>query len=122
MVNWNYLRDNITQIEINTTMLTNPYEVTRNIIDTSNEVTTGYLGIGILLPIFLVILFFAFKSDGDIRMDITRSIMWSSGFVSIIGVIMLVSNIITSFTHVMWFLSIFIISIIAILFMKKKNL
>jgi pheromone shutdown protein TraB len=121
-MNFDYLKNNITELSINTSNLTNPYEISNNISQTADNMSGGYLGLGIMVIMFFVFVFLLFRDDGEIRMDIARSIMLSSGFVSIVGVLLLVIGWTSSFVHVMWFVTIFVISVISVVFMKKKGL
>jgi len=120
-INWDSL-NNITDIVINTSELTSPAELTNTLIDNADVVSEGYFGLGVMIIMFIVLLIIIFKDDSDIRMDIARSIMLSSGFTTILGVIALVLDIFSSFTHVMWFFIIFVFSLISVLFLKKKGL
>ena len=120
-INWDSL-NNITDIVINTSELTSPAELTNTLIDNADVVSEGYFGLGVMIIMFIVLLIIIFKDDNDIRMDIARSIMLSSGFTTILGVIALVLDIFSSFTHVMWFFIIFVFSLISVLFLKKKGL
>lgn len=120
-INWDSL-NNLTQLVINTSDLSNPAELTNTLIDNADVVSQGYFGLGIMLIMFIVLLVLIIRDDGDFKMDIARSIMLSSGFVLILGVICLVLDIFSSFTHVMWFFVIFVTSLISVLFLKKKGL
>lgn len=119
-MNINYLA-NATTLNINTTNLTNAENLVPTMINNAAGITDGYFGLAIMMSMFLVLLFTFFRDDGDTRTDIMRSIMMSSGFVSIIGLIMLISGLIGSFMHVMWFLTIFIISFIITFLNKQKG-
>lgn len=122
MVNFDYLKNNMTNLTIDSTNLNESTNIIPALISESNDVSQGYLGLGIMLGIFLVLTYTLYRQDGDIRLDILRSIMKASGFASIIGVIMVVSGITTSFVHVMWFITIFIISLLSAYQLKKKSL
>jgi hypothetical protein len=123
MVDWNYLKNNITELNLNmTTTLNNPDNLTVTLINTADTSTQGYLGLGIMLIMFIVLTFTIFRQDKDIKMDIARSIMLSSGFVSIVGFIATLSNIFSSFTHVTWFFMVFLFSLLGVYVLKKKNL
>ena len=124
MVNWDYLSDNMTELNLSniTDNLNDPAVISQVLIDNTDVVTKGYFGLGVMLITFIVLVMIIFRDDGDIKMDIARSIMFSSGFTTIIGVICLVLDIFSSFVHVMWFFVIFLVSIISILYLKKKGL
>lgn len=119
-INWDSL-NNVTALIFNTSQLSNSAELTNTLVDNADVVSGGYFGLGVMLIMFIVLLVFIFKDDGDIKMDIARSIMLSSGFTTILGVIALVLDIFSSFTHVMWFFVIFVFSLISVLFLKKKG-
>lgn len=112
---------NMTPLNLNTTAFSSPNDIIPTMLTNANTTSDGYLGLGIMLSIFIVLVFAMFRDDGDMRLDILRSIMMSSGFVSIIGLILLVSSITTSFVHVMWFITIFIISFIFVMLLRQKG-
>jgi hypothetical protein len=112
---------NLTPLTLNYNNITNASTLVPQLITTANDVTQGYYGLGIMIAIFLVMLYTLFRDDGDNRMDITRTLMVSSGIVSIIGVIMLVTGFITSFVHVMWFIAIFMLTLVGTLLQKQKG-
>ena len=120
MVNLSKLQD-LTPLEFNTSELINPETLIPTLINTSDTVSQGYFGLVVMLGVFIMLLYTTFRQDGDIKMDILRSVMFASGFSSILGVIMLVTGLSSSFVHVMWFLTIFIISIMIIFFKKRKG-
>jgi len=120
MVNFSILT-NVSVLDFNTTMIENNEELLPTMINNANEQTSGYLGLAILLVVFLVLTYINFRQDDDIRLDIVRSIFISSGFSSILGIIMIVSGLITSFQHVTWFILVFLISLISVYFMKRKG-
>ena len=121
VINWDSL-NNVTALSFNTSQLSNSAELTNTLVDNADVVSEGYFGLGVMMIVFIVLLVFIFKDDGDIKMDIARSIMLSSGFTTILGVVALVLDIFSSFTHVMWFFVIFVFSLISVLFLKKKGL
>jgi len=114
--------NNMTPPVFNTTDISTPEEAVNTIVTTSNDVSGGYLGLGIMLAMFIVLVFALFRQDGDIRLDIARSLLISSGFVSIVGIIMLATNLVSSFVHVMWFLTIFLIMLVIVYNLKRKGL
>ena len=120
-IDWNSL-NNITDITFNLSQIQDSSGLTNTLIDNADVVSQGYYGLGVMIIMFLIMMVILFKDDDDIRMDIVRTIMISSGFTTIIGVIGLTLNIFSSFTHVMWFFVIFVASTIAVLFLKKKGL
>lgn len=120
-IDWESI-NNITTISINTSSVSNSTTIVNTLVDNADTVTKGYYGLGVMLIMFIVMLVILFRDDGDIRLDIARSIMLSSGFTIILGIISLYLNIFSSFVHVMWFFVIFVFSLISVLFLKKKGL
>jgi len=114
--------NNISTLELNNSLFNDSTNTVVNVVNNADEVTRGYLGLGVMIVIFIVLIVFIFRDDGDIKLDILRSMMLSSGFTFIIGFILTLFNIFSSFTHVIWFFVIFLISIISILVLKKKGL
>lgn len=124
MVNWEYLKNNMT--ELNLSIIKDDFEtptdsilVLLNNVDTSSQ---GYFGLGIMTVVFLVLVFASFDKSGEIKLSILKSISVGSGFSTIIGLILIVSNIASSWVHVVWFFVIFVISIIGSYITKKKGL
>lgn len=124
MVDWDYLQNNMTQINFSsiTNSVSDPKLVTQALIDNADTASSGYLGLGIMTITFIVFIIMLFRDDGDIKMDIARTIMLSSGFTFILGLIGLVLNIFSSFVHVMWYFVIFLLSLLSVLVLKKKGL
>jgi hypothetical protein len=114
------LLNNLTNLTFNESMYNNSEVIVQNIIDNSDTISQGYFGLSVMITLFIIFLVLIYRDDGDIRMDILRSINISSGFVFIIGLVMLSLNIFSSFTHVMWFFVIFVITILGIILNKKK--
>lgn len=112
----------MTDLTFNSTNLTDSENIVPNIISTADTVSQGYFGLTVMLGVFIIMFFISFKQDGDIRMDMVRSLMFASGFSSIIGTIMLVTGLSSSFVHLMWFLTTFILSILILFNLKRKDL
>jgi len=111
----------VSTLDFNTSMITDNEQMIPVMVDNANTVTEGYLGLGLLTVLFIVLTYANYKQDDDIRLDIVRSLLIASGFTSIIGIIAIVSGLITSFQHVVWFVLIFLINIIAVYFIKRKG-
>lgn len=124
MVNWEYLKNNMT--ELNLTIIkddfANPTDSILVLLNSSDTSTQGYFGLGIMTVVFLVLVFATFDKSGEIKLSILQSISVGSGFSTIIGLILIVSNITSSWVHVVWFFVIFVISIIGSYITKKKGL
>lgn len=120
MVNLSALQD-LTPLTFNSTNLTDSENLIPNLIANTDSVSQGYFGLAVMLGIFIMLFYVSFRQDGDIRMDLTRSIMISSGFSTLFGLVMLVTGLSSSFVHFMWFLSTFMISILILFNLKKKG-
>ena len=111
----------MTQLSFNTTNLTNANDLVPTLINTTDNVSIGYFGLFAMIGIFIVMFFLTFKQDGDVRLDLARSMMISSGFTSIFGLVLLVTGLTSSFVHLMWFMTMFLVSIIIIFNLKRKG-
>jgi len=114
--------NNLTTLTYDTSNLTESSQAIETLINNSDTATGGYFGLGVLLVSFIILTFMIYRDDGDIRLDILRSMLISSGFIFIIGIFGLVLNIFSNYTHVLWFAVIFIVSLISVYYLKKKNL
>lgn len=115
--------NNITPLTINNSLINDSSTLIPNIIENTNNMTGGYFGLGVMLVLFIVFVIMTYREDAGIRMDITRSLMFSSGLVFILGLIAVTSplGIFTSFVHVAWFGVIFVTTLLLSLIMKKKG-
>lgn len=104
------------------TNLTDSSNLINSLQTTSNEVSGGYYGLGVMIVIFLVMLFITFKETGDVRLDIARSILFSSSMSLIIGFMGLITGFFTSYQHIMWFVIIYLVNLIWVYSLKKKGL
>jgi uncharacterized membrane protein len=114
--------NNLPPIELNITQQVTSEELIPNIISSANETSGGYFGLGVMLITFLVMTIILYKQDGDIRLDIMRSMFISSGLSLILGVVMILSGLTTSLQHIIWFLVLFVILIFVMYGIKKKGL
>lgn len=114
--------NNLTPIPINTSALSDSDQIIPVLVSNTNTVSDGYYGLGLMIAIFIVLLYLMFKDDGDIRMDIARDLMLSSGFTAILGTLLLIPGIVSSFQHVAWFIIVWSISLVSIYYLKKKGL
>lgn len=110
---------NLTPLEINNSLLNNSAEMGANLLENANTTSQGYLGLVFMITLF-IFLFIILNADQDIfRLDMIKALLVSSGLVTIVGIIALISGIFTNFTHVMWFAVIFTISLIGNYFNNK---
>jgi len=118
MVNLTAL-NNLTNPEFNTTILNNSESVMRSTMDNANSATDGYYGLIILTLICLFMFYVMFREDSFFRYDMLKSGMISTGICVILGIVMILSDIISSWQHVMWFGIVFVIFVIAAFIQKN---
>lgn len=113
---------NITPIELNFTNLTDPATAITQVKDTAgNEVGNLWFIAGIVL-IFIMLIWWFYRKDKSFAYDITRSIMISSSWCFFITAAFLLSTWINTVIPLVWFGTIFTITIVAIRKLKEKNL
>jgi len=120
MVNLTAL-NNLSNPTFNITKINNSQELINNTVNNANVSTEGYFGLIVMTLIFLFLFYLMFREDGFFRYDFIESILISSGIITILGITMILSDIITSWQHVMWFGIIFVIFIIAKFILKEKT-
>lgn len=112
---------NLEPITFNSTNITDSTEVVNTIVNTTDSVSGGYFGLVVMIGVFIVILFTTNRQEGDIRLDIIKSLTMASGFASIVGIVLLVSGLSSSFVHLMWFISLFMIMTLINYNVGRKN-
>jgi hypothetical protein len=111
--------NNITPYIVNNTLINDSKEIGTNLVSNANVQTQGYFGLGIMIVIFLVLLIVLMAEQDVFRFNFLAALVASSGLSLLVGLILLVSDIGTSFQHVMWFAIVFIISLLAKLYENK---
>ena len=115
--------NNISNLELNTSSINKePSELLTGIVENANATSSGWLGLILLTVIFLLLSYEFIRNDGYFRLDTVRGINKAAGWAFIFGIISVVSQLITSFKPVVWFGTIWLISGIASIFLKRKNL
>lgn len=118
MVNLSNLQD-IEPINISVN-LSNP-DIMNTAVSTANESTGGYLGLGIGIVIYIMMIYIATKEDGIMKMDFIKASLLGSGVSLTVMLLMLGLDMISSFIHLMWFLVIFILSLLGAYVLKDKQ-
>jgi len=116
----NYL-SNMTTLELNISGQLTQENLIPAAIESTNTLSEGYFGLSVMFAIFIFFIVISFKQDGDMRLDIIRSILFGSGFAFITGLMLLVSGLTTNLIHVLWFLVIFVITFMMMLGIKKRG-
>ena len=121
MVNIDWLRDNLTNLTINNSLVENPEETIANMVTNTNDLSQGYWGLGVMIVVFITMLWITTRPDGKINLDAPRGLLVASAFSSVIGLIGIVSPLFVSYIHVIWFLVIFILSYVWIILLRKDG-
>ena len=121
MVNLSAL-NNLATMDFNTTIINETNQTLPRIISNANTTSDGYLGLLIMIITFIFITYTLFRDDGFFRIDIVRSMTFGSSIALLLGIIMIVSELITNYQHVVWFAVIFACSVVASYYLKKKNI
>lgn len=120
MVNISNL-NNMTPFQLNTSIVENSEQIIPNLIQNTNTMSDNWFGLLVMLGMFIFLLWKLSDETGAFRLDFVKSLVYSSGFTVIIGITMLVSNITTTYNHVVWFAIIFILSLIMSWYLKQKG-
>ncbi len=110
---------NIAPLEVNNSLINETNEIIPSIISNSNSLTDGYFGLGIMTVIFVVLLLILMTDQDVFSLKFSTALAASSGITLLVGIIMLVSDIAASFTHVMWYAIIFAISLVVVYYDKS---
>jgi hypothetical protein len=100
----------------------NPSEIANQIPEKANLVTNNFLGLGIMVALFLYLVF----KLGDLLelkgqpFSTLRSVGISAGIVSIIGFQMIMIGYFTEFYHVIIFVGIFLVSLLWVYLEDKR--
>ena len=120
MVNFSFIA-NAPPLEINTSILGNVNTAVPNMVANANAVSLGFYGLGIMISIFVYLIIRTTSPTGSIRMGVTRSLQVSSGLVFVLGYIMTISGLISSYNHVLWFFTVYVLSTIWVYYLKRSN-
>lgn len=104
--------NNITPLEINNSLINNTSEIVPNLVSNANILTDGYFGLGMMLVMFLFLLIILMAEQEVFRFKFSTALVASSGITLLFGIILLLTNTISNYQHLMWFAIIFLISLI----------
>lgn len=111
--------NNISDFNLDTSLLDG--DIKENIKENAIETTEGWFGFAIMLSIFLFMVWHNYRKDGFVATDILRSGTVSSGFVTILGLIMAWFGFIGSYKIVVWYGVIFMTFLISLITFKRKG-
>jgi len=118
MVNLSALQD-IQPINLSVN-LTDP-NILNTAVTTANETTGGYLGLGIGIVLYITLVYISTQEGSVLSLDFIKASVFSSGVVIVIMLLMLGLDLVSSFVHLMWFVVIFLLSLIASYILKDKE-
>lgn len=104
--------NNITPYTVNNSLINDTTQIGSNLISNANVQSEGYLSLGIMIVIFIFILIVLMAEQDTFRFGFIGSLIAASGIALLAGIIMLVSDIGTSFQHVMWFAILFTLALL----------
>ncbi len=99
--------------EVNNTLINDSSQLAANLVDNANTQTGGYFGLGMLIILFIFFLIMFMSENDFFRLDFISALNLSSGLCLLLGIIFIVSEVITNFQHVVWFGIIFILGLLA---------
>lgn len=102
--------------------LTTPLGAVNELKQTASAELGNLWFIGGILLIFIMLIWWFYREDKRFAYDITRSIMISSSWCFFISVAFILSTWVNTILPLIWFGTIFTISVVAIMRLKEKNL
>lgn len=113
---------NVTPINLSFVNMSDPVTAINQLKDTAaSEVGNVWFTAGILL-IFIMLIWWFYRDDMRFSYDMTRAIMISSSWSFFISTAFILSGWVNTIVPLVWFGTIFTISIVAIMKLKEKNL
>lgn len=113
---------NITPLVLNTSIVENADSIIPNLIANTNTQTDNWWGLLVMLTLFFYLMWKLSDDAGRFRLDFVKALVYSSGITMIIGATMVVTNITTTYNHVVWFGIVFTIAMISAWYLKQKGL
>ncbi len=120
MVNLTAL-ENLTPLLMNTSIVNDSATIIPNLISNTNTQTDNWFGLLIMLVLFFYLTWKLTDDGGRFRLDFVKGLVFSSGITLIVGAVMLVTNITTTYNHVVWFAIIFTLAMISAWYLKTRG-
>lgn len=120
MVNLTPLQ-NLTPLIINTSIVEDSELIIPNMVSNANTQTDNWFGLMIMIILFFYMMWRLTEQAGRFRLDFVKALTFSSGITLIVGMVMLATNITTTFNHVVWFAIIFTLAMISAWLLKNKG-
>ncbi len=113
---------NITPLVLDTSIVGNADTIIPNLIANTNTQTDNWWGLLVMITLFFYLMWKLSADAGRFKLDFVKSLVYSSGITMIIGATMVVTNITTTYNHVVWFGIVFTIAMISAWYLKQKGL
>ena len=104
--------NNLIPYTVNNSLINETSQIGINLAVNANTQTQGYFGLGIMIVVFILLMIVLMAEQEIFKLGFLNSLVASSGISLLIGIILLISDISSSFQHVMWFAIIFIIALL----------
>lgn len=118
MVNLSKLQD-IEPLNISAN-LTDP-DILNTAVTSANDVTNGFLGLGISIAIYVFTMYIATKPDSGFSLDFIKASVLASGISIVVGLVMIALDMTSSFSHLMLFVVIFVLSVLMAYILKDRE-
>lgn len=113
---------NIDPINLSFQNLSTPLGAITQIKDTATNELGNFWFISAILLLFMMLIWWFYREDKRFAYDITRSIMLSSSWCFFLSTAFILSSWVNTILPLIWFGTIFTISVVAIMKLKEKNL
>ncbi len=111
--------NNITPFEVNTSLINESSTLAPNLISNANTLTNGYFGLGIMMVLFIFLMIILMQDNEVFKLRFSQALNVASGLTLLLGIVMFISNLISSYQHLMWFAIIFMISLLLTYYEKN---
>lgn len=106
--------NNISTFEVNTSLINESSTLAPNLVSNANTATNGYFGLGMLIVLFIFMMIIFMQDNEVFRFTFPQAFLGASGICTLVGIVLLVSDMISSFQHVMWFAILFLIALVVV--------
>ena len=114
--------NNVTPFVLNESLIGNSTAVLNNVATNADTFTNGWFGLVVIFVTYIFLMWIFTRDDELFRLDFVRASLVASFFAMGLGIILIVSGLISDFRHVMWMGLVFLFSIIGTWNQKKKGL
>lgn len=104
--------NNLPPFEVNNTLINETTEMIPSLVSNANQTTSGYFGLGLLVIFFLFLMIILMQDQEVFRFEAIEAFIAASGITFMFGLILFITNLISSFQHVVWFGILFIVALL----------